>query len=247
MKTEKRGDKYVVILSDGEIEYTASEFEEIQKNNDNALWYIDSWLKKYSDKNWSSIDYPKEADLNLSLDMYFELTEKMILNELDKETKLKGREIALKSAFKVLDLLSLGFEQDTINPLGSRYEIAKYALKHIKLIKGKIEVIEKWEPKASVKRNLTFPVISLFCKLVNDSNLLPKTQDEAVKDYCQKVCSTFDIPYSDKVRQGFNGRITAKNLKLLKELILPGLASDSGKIINEYLDKISDKNQSLYH
>lgn len=88
--------------------------------------------------------------------------------------------------------------------------------------------------KKNTRNSLTAPVIQLFCALVHQSKLMVMI-DESAEDYCQRVCSTFNLKYTVNVRKYFSPEVDitkknmAKNLKMVIEFILPSIKSSSDK------------------
>lgn len=60
------------------------------------------------------------------------------------------------------------------------------------------------------KLKIATPVISLFCSIVNELGIIEKLSlsNEA---FCMKVCTFFDLPYKDRVRQNFSSRHTNRS------------------------------------
>jgi hypothetical protein len=80
------------------------------------------------------------------------------------------------------------------------------------------------------------PVISLFCKLLNDSQIVPRAETKTQKDYCEKICTQFNLQYSDRVRQGYGKSSNKANLLKVKSQIIPKIDSGTGEKLNSYLN-----------
>lgn len=90
------------------------------------------------------------------------------------------------------------------------------------------------------------PVLALFCKLINAIGIEQKDEIESVEKYCKRVCERYDLVYTDRVRQNFNGNETKGNLKLLTENVLPLLDFETQSKIQHHLKIKQLPNQNLY-
>ncbi len=92
-------------------------------------------------------------------------------------------------------------------------------------------------PQKKIK--LTAPAIALFCYYANESKALSREPDENIGTYCKRVCRKFKITYTDRVRQNYSVTLkgTTKNIKKVKELILPLVDNESKLLIQAYLAK----------
>lgn len=83
------------------------------------------------------------------------------------------------------------------------------------------------------------PIIRRFCELCNDSGL-DKQGDETVAIFCKRICSRFNIDYTDTVRRYFvpnnKPRDSDKHLKKVIELILPTLKAEERIRIDNYIN-----------
>ena len=82
----------------------------------------------------------------------------------------------------------------------------------------------------------------LFCKLINNVNLLKLGESENAETYCKKICSIYELKYTDRVRQNFYSSDSPKNLENIRKLILPKIDFEASSIISDYLDKLDKKN-----
>mgnify|MGYP000170231718 CR=1 FL=1 len=96
------------------------------------------------------------------------------------------------------------------------------------------------------KDNIQSPVISLFCYLANNSDLITKEINETVLSYCKRVCSKYNLPFKDRVRQGFSTSYNKINIRKVKELILPNIDEIDKELIISYLDNNQLQKQKLY-
>lgn len=85
--------------------------------------------------------------------------------------------------------------------------------------------------------NLGAPVIALFCYLANVAEVIPKAEVESIDDYCKRVCAKYNLPFTDRVRQGFQKSNSKANIKKIKELIFPKIDDIAKAKINVYLEK----------
>lgn len=90
------------------------------------------------------------------------------------------------------------------------------------------------------------PVLALFCKLINAIGIEQKDEIESVEKYCKRVCERYDLVYTDRVRQNFNGNETKVNLKLLTQNVLPLLDAETKSKIQKHLDTKQPPKQNLY-
>lgn len=90
---------------------------------------------------------------------------------------------------------------------------------------------------------LSYPVIALFCRYVNESKLVPKSEDETVKAFCIRICKKFELKYADNVRQHYPARASPYHTKQLKELLLPTVNEEARGTIIKYIDS---QNRKLY-
>ncbi|MBY0436304.1 MAG: hypothetical protein K2U26_19590 [Cyclobacteriaceae bacterium] len=96
------------------------------------------------------------------------------------------------------------------------------------------------------KRSISAPVIGLFCNLVNESQLLPKDENESAESYCRKVCLKFKLNYTDRVRQNFLTSNTPSNRLKVKNQIINLIKDKSGQTLSEFIDKKYPPKQNLY-
>lgn len=96
------------------------------------------------------------------------------------------------------------------------------------------------------EKKLTAPVIALFCRLVNDSNVIKKEDNEIVSAFCERICAKFNLPYTDRIRQNFNNSVTPTHKKKVREQILPKIDKSTSDLIYKYLDSKPSLKQNLY-
>ena len=89
------------------------------------------------------------------------------------------------------------------------------------------------EPK-QLKEKIPAPIIALFCWLISETKI-EENNFGSIESFCQKVCHRFNLPYTDRVRQNFNGSDNRQNREKVKKQILPIIDNDTSKILTEYL------------
>lgn len=94
-------------------------------------------------------------------------------------------------------------------------------------------------------KKITHPAKALFCKYVNDSELIEKEINETVESYCIRICNIYELEYSDKVRQDFTSSGTKSNKKKVHELILPRIDKISRVVISNHIELINNENQNI--
>jgi len=88
-------------------------------------------------------------------------------------------------------------------------------------------------------------VIATFCKIVNESNIIPKG-DKTIENYCREVCTAYKLPYSQRVRINFSERLKEKNIKRVETLIFPAIPNKDRQIIANHLNNKNTPEQKLY-
>jgi hypothetical protein len=102
-------------------------------------------------------------------------------------------------------------------------------------------------PQTETKTNkLKAPVLGLFCGLTNKIGIDKKDETESATVYCERICSKFKLPYSDRVRQNYNINETKKLIKELTEKVLPLIDNEAKILIQKYLDSKQPPKQNLY-
>lgn len=76
--------------------------------------------------------------------------------------------------------------------------------------------------------------------------VLKKEETESVEKYCKRVCEKYDLVYTDRVRQNFNGNETKVNLRLFTEKVLPLLEAETQSKIQNHLKTKQLPKQNLY-
>lgn len=100
-------------------------------------------------------------------------------------------------------------------------------------------------PKPQQPNKLKAPLIAFFCYSVNDSGVNKKDPNESVKNYCQRICEYYKLPYTDRVRQNFHGSDVTKNRKEIENILLL-LDTDTKNKIQNHLDSKKPPKQNLY-
>jgi hypothetical protein len=90
------------------------------------------------------------------------------------------------------------------------------------------------------------PVLALFCYLINESGISNKKETESVENYCTRICEKYKLPYSDRVRQNFNGSNIRKYRTEITERILPTLDSATKEKILKHLNSKTPPKQNMY-
>lgn len=108
------------------------------------------------------------------------------------------------------------------------------------------QTFDKCEHQLQPNQKPKAPVIALFCSWVNFAKVLPKEENESVENYCKKVCEKFNLSYSDRIRQNFNGNETKQNKLRVKELILPSIDKETNEKIIQYLTSKEQAKQKIY-
>lgn len=99
--------------------------------------------------------------------------------------------------------------------------------------------------KENLENPLTFRVIGRFCRLVADSELKPRGE-QSVVSFCKEVCSTYNLQYTDNVRQWYSNP-DGKQFDLdVVSYILSKIPAIDAKTIKKYLDKKNPPKQKLY-
>lgn len=93
---------------------------------------------------------------------------------------------------------------------------------------------------------ISAPTIGLFCFLLNHSRLIPRGESENIEDFCQRICKRFNLDYTDRVRQTFNGSDTKKNRDKIVDLIIPLIDNDIRIGFTEYINNKYNHKQKLY-
>lgn len=117
-------------------------------------------------------------------------------------------------------------------------------IKYLCFLEG--EPLKKEHSQQTKTNKLKAPVIALFCNLVSECKLIQKEDSESVKNYCIRICKEFNLIYSDRVRQNFNGSETKENKRKIKELILPVINDEAKNKLTEHLKSKEPSKQKLY-
>ena len=95
-------------------------------------------------------------------------------------------------------------------------------------------------------KKIKAPVLALFCKLINEIGIEKKEEIESVEKYCKRVCERYNLDYTDRVRQNFNGNETKANLNIFIEVVLPLLDIETKSKIQKHLEAKQLSKQNLY-
>lgn len=96
------------------------------------------------------------------------------------------------------------------------------------------------------KKTPTAPAIALFCNLINEAEIIKKESNEIPEIYCKRICKKYNLKYTDRIRQNFNGNKSQKHYKELTELILPCIDETTKDKIQKHLDSKNPPKQKLY-
>lgn len=94
--------------------------------------------------------------------------------------------------------------------------------------------------------NLEAPVKGVFCYLINKLGIDAREEAESINVYCKRICNKFKLPYTDRVRQNFNAKVTGKLKKQLIEGLLPLIDPETQSLINKHLDSELPPKRNLY-
>jgi hypothetical protein len=101
-------------------------------------------------------------------------------------------------------------------------------------------------PQQAKKKEPTKIAIALFCNLINEVEIIKQEVNEIPEIYCERICKIYNLEYSDRVRQNFNGNKSKKHYKQLTELILPRIDELIKDKIQKHLDTKNLVKQNLY-
>lgn len=101
-------------------------------------------------------------------------------------------------------------------------------------------------PQQTETKAPTAPAIALFCNLINEAEIIKKENNEIPEIYCKHICKNYNLKYTDRVRQNFNGNKSKKHYKELTELILPCIDEKTKDKIQKHLDSKNPPKQKLY-
>lgn len=150
--------------------------------------------------------------------------------------KLKGVLERIKRTYSRIDYgINFSFEgSTTVSYTISPDEVSKIVKIKVQYIDEVITYIDELvdlqnDPQAvnqnrKAKKSISAPIISLFCKYLNDSGVDAKGYDESREDYCARICNSHGIRYTDRVRQLFGQKHTPRTKKSLIEKLLPTLS-----------------------
>lgn len=105
---------------------------------------------------------------------------------------------------------------------------------------------ENLPPQQTETKTPTAPAIALFCNLINEAEIIKKESDEIPEIYCKRICEKYNLKYTDRVRQNFNGNKSKRHYKGLTEIILPCIDETTKDKIQKHLDSKNLPKQKLY-
>jgi hypothetical protein len=93
------------------------------------------------------------------------------------------------------------------------------------------------KPVVTDVKSPSFPVIGLFCSLIQNAGADEKGGDSK-EAYCKRICEKYNLPYADNVRQNYSEHWspTKKYLKKIINEILPHIDAETKKKIDLYLN-----------
>lgn len=108
------------------------------------------------------------------------------------------------------------------------------------LIKIKSIIHEVAIDKKNKEKNISAPIIGLFCDIINNSGII-KQGELNKQSYCDIVMRKFNINANpDTVRRYYNGYIdlknSSKNLDAINELIIPNLPNDIKNKVKTFIN-----------
>lgn len=106
--------------------------------------------------------------------------------------------------------------------------------------------VSRLSPQQTETKAPTAPAIALFCNLINEAEIIKKENNEIPEIYCKHICENYNLKYTDRVRQNFNGNKSKKHYKELTELILPCIDEKTKDKIQKHLDSKNPPKQKLY-
>jgi hypothetical protein len=111
-------------------------------------------------------------------------------------------------------------------------KIISHITEALNLLQSRIKA-KKLSSQETKTARLTAPIIACFCNLANASGLILKGITENNETYCKRVCTTYNLQYTDRVRQGFSGANSNKNVNNVTNLILPNIPEADRERINK--------------
>lgn len=208
---------------------------------ESAFKDFDSWLEWFvNNKETGEKHYPFVANMIREIIQKSEPYQSAQIIQLypknfpkwfsESKNEITTRRIKIiKSNIQLIEAMLNEYEYTT--------EIEKEAFKEVE--NELLDCFNQW--KEELKKlekddsRINSPVISLFCFLVHKSGLIEKEETESVKDYCIKVCSKYNLKYTDRVRQNFQSSNSKPNRSKIIKKIYPQLDLETQKSINDYL------------
>lgn len=124
-----------------------------------------------------------------------------------------------------------------------RKKFRKWLLAEITKVEG---LINNVKPPQAENKTPTAPAKALFCNLINEAGIIKRLSNEIPETYCKRICEKFNLSYSDRVRQNFNGNKSKKHYKEVIELILPFIDVTIKEKVQKILDSKYQAKQKLY-
>lgn len=187
----QRGNKYYVQCTDGEHELTEEEFQKLQSDTEAALDYIDQWRDKYSHQKWTTLNYPREADMYLQMDHHFKLMGESLSKLFNEHIKTQGIDEIERIILLMINQQEIVYKENAINKLSKYYKPSKYSLKHLAVIKermlSEMNAVRAFTKKNDVEKKPELTVMALALKLFYEGiRVTRKNAEEITKSYGHK-------------------------------------------------------------
>lgn len=111
------------------------------------------------------------------------------------------------------------------------------------------EIYLRAKPAELQNKKVNMPssdAIALFCKLINDTDISIKRNEESASSYCKRICEAYNLKYADRVRQVFYSNKTKKHYRQMIDFILPLIDNGTQSTIKKYLDNNTASTKNLY-
>jgi len=145
----------------------------------------------------------------------------------DNNRIIRELEIVLANEVTEEGFISLNrIKYNNLLSINEKAECLIRDLERFKSIKGK----QKRESQ------LTNDVIGLFCHLVAKSDLIPLEDRETAEEYCMRICTKYNLPYTVRVAKAlYREGIDLMHLKKLQRLLFPMIDDKTKDSITNYL------------
>lgn len=97
MEVEKRGDKYVLIFPDGEIELSEQEYLDRVQRHEIIQIYMEKGLERSKYKNWTADNAPKELDIITAIDTQAEVIKNLYQNGANAANLISAIDSAIQN------------------------------------------------------------------------------------------------------------------------------------------------------